>query len=503
MIEVSVEMVVSVRDFGVIFSATVLTEGHPDHGRRVRVRADMADVGGVPAAGERWCVDGQVEDMFYGRQVLANALRRLLPTGKLIREFLASHAPGIGQERAGRLWDAFGERLGTVLSDEGAVQEIADVVAPDRPLLAVRLAAAAVASWRNATSEAAALAWFDAHGVSNLAVARRVIRILGDDAVEKLTDNPYLLVPLLPWPVVDGIGLRVLSAGGAPPDDVRRQVGAADEAVKRALAKGDTVLSEADLRSALTRLLRADSDAAVDTAMAAAERNGAVVAGDDGYRAPGAALMEDGIVERLRTLMGRGAESPVRLPPPSRLAELVADVTPERLPLHPQQAAAVMQVLSRPVACLTGGGGTGKTHTCKVLCDAWERLGGEVLLCALAGKAALRLSRSTRRLARTLARTLGELEERERLDRLVEDRDTDADARAAALRKRDTLAGIAATTLVLVDEASMVDVPTLHGIVRRMPDGARLLLVGDQGNRFRFLSLGWVSVGRGLRGSRD
>lgn len=479
MMEVVVETIVSDRHFGVIFSATVLSETHADHGRRIRVRIAKSGIGRVPAAGERWLVDGEIGSTKHGPQVEATSARPLLPTGRLLRDFLASHAPGIGQERAARLWSAFGDTLADVLSDEGAVHRIAEVVAPDRPMLAVRLAAAAMSSWRDARSEAAALGWFDAHGVTDLAAARRAIRILGDDTVERLTENPYVLVPLLPWPVVDGIGLRVAVGSPSPSEDVRRLVGAADEAVKRTLDKGDTVLPEADFRKAVRALLKAGSPASVDAAVTAAVRNGAVLAGVEGFRAPGAALMEDGIVGRLRELMRLGVAGPIRPHSPSRLAELVAEVTSERHPLHPQQADAVMQVLSRPVACLTGGGGTGKTYTCKVLCDAWESMGGEVLACALAGKAALRLSRSTRRLARTLARTLGELEEGERLDAVLDDPGTDGEARAAALRKRAALARINPATLILVDEASMVDVATMYGIVRRMPDGARLLLVGD------------------------
>ena len=108
-----------------------------------------------------------------------------------------------------------------------------------------------------------------------------------------------------------------------------------------------------------------------------------------------------------------------------------------------------------------------------MICDAWERLGGKVLLCALAGKAALRLSRSTGRLARTLARTLAELDDRER-------RAEDADIEGKPDPKLSELASITERTLVLVDEASMVDLPGIYALLRRMPDGARLLMVGDE-----------------------
>ena len=479
MMEVAVETIVARRDHGIIFSATVLTERHVDHGRRIRVRAKLTETDAVPGVGETWILEGDVKDTAYGRQVEARGVRRVMPTGALIRRFLASNVPGIGVDRAERLWAAYGDGLSEVLSDDANIQRIAEVIAPDRPLLAVRIAAATVAAWREASAEAAAMAWLDGQGVSDLAVARRVVRILGDAAVESLRANPYVLVPLLPWATVDGIGVRLLSGSGSLDHDVRRLVGAADETVKRTLGAGDTAILSDGLHASLARLLNDGSTGTIDAAVDAAERNGAVIRTEDGFRAPGAALMEDAVVRRLLEAAALGPIWPDKPPKPSRLAELVADVTAAGAPLHTQQSAAVLQVLSRPVACLTGGGGTGKTYTCKVLCDAWERLGGDVLLCALAGKAALRLSRSTRRPAMTLARTLAELAKRDRLNGIVDDPGTEEEARAAAVRQRDVLARITPTTLVLVDEASMVDLPTIHALVRRMPDGARLLLVGD------------------------
>src|SRR5471032_2702045 len=52
-------------------------------------------------------------------------------------------------------------------------------------------------------------------------------------------------------------------------------------------------------------------------------------------------------------------------------------------------------VMEHAIACLQGGAGVGKTYTLKIVCDLYESFGGRVLLGALAGKAALRLARST------------------------------------------------------------------------------------------------------------
>jgi exodeoxyribonuclease V alpha subunit len=472
MIQVSVDSIVARRGFGIIFSATVLSDAHSEKGAKIRVKAEFSNLLGVPAVGETWDVDGDLRDTPWGRQVQARRGSRAASKGVLIQRFLAAHVPGVGEQRAKRLWDVFGEELAGVLASPDSVGRIADVIAPERPLLGARLAAACVTGWREAESEAALVAWLDAQGIEDVSLARRIARVLGEAAVERLSANPYVLVPLLPWLKVDALGLKLI-AGADAVRDARRNVGACDEVVKQALRRGDTALAPVDFRLGVAALLKAGG-ARLDAAIEDGLRNGAVV-DENGLRAPGAALMEDYVTNRLGELSTSVTNGHVHVPSlPSRLAELAADVAQPGRPPHTEQANAAMFVLQRGVSCLSGGAGTGKTYTCRVVCDAWERLGGKVLLCALAGKAALRLSRSTGRLAKTLARTLAELEERERRVEEADDEQSKQDARLAEL------AEITDRTLVLVDEASMVDLPTVYALVRRMPDGSRLVLVGDE-----------------------
>ena len=148
-------------------------------------------------------------------------------------------------------------------------------------------------------------------------------------------------------------------------------------------------------------------------------------------------------------------------------------------PLHQEQREAVLKVVLSPLACLQGGAGVGKTTTAKVICDLWEQFGGNLVLTAIAGKAALRLSRSTGRLAMTLARLRMQLEERESIENRL-DGDLTPTERKRALAKLAKLAQINDCSLVLVDEASMLDLTSANALLRFMPDGARLVLVGDE-----------------------
>lgn len=481
--QVCVESIIAQREFGMIFSATIITPGHAFQDARIRVKAEFAKIAGIPSVGETWEVEGDLQATRYGQQVHARWAKRAMPSGRLVQRFLAAHVPGIGEERAERLWQTFGEDLPNILSDEDNVEALAAVLVPNRPLLSARIAAACISAWHGAASETALITWLDQQGIEDVALARRIGRILGGEAVTRLSANPYVLVPLLPWAKVDALGLKLL-AGGAPSSprlDPRRLVGAADEAVKRALERGDTVLSTETFRHELGRLLSVSAGGErVSYAVSAAIRNEAVLEENGLWRAPGAAVMEEALAARLKELTRHPLACSIHVPPLSRLTELLVEVSDRSQPLHSEQADAVLKVLQRPVACLSGGAGTGKTYTCRVICDVWERLGGRVLPCALAGKAALRLGRSTRRLARTLARTLAELEERDRISSWVDDPYATDDEHARCGKQPDALAEITPRTLVVVDEASMVDLPTIYALVRRMPNGSRILFTGDE-----------------------
>jgi exodeoxyribonuclease V alpha subunit len=127
---------------------------------------------------------------------------------------------------------------------------------------------------------------------------------------------------------------------------------------------------------------------------------------------------------------------------------------------------AVRHALLHPFAVIAGGAGTGKTATMLALVLAWEALGGKVHLCALAGKAALKLSQATHRLARTIHRTLMELDLRD-------------EAETSGKEPHTGWSALDSSTLLIVDESSMVDLGQWARLLKAMPSGCRLVMVGD------------------------
>jgi len=469
MMDVVVDSIVSKRDFGTIFA------GRLADGSSVRVKAANAAMLGEPSVGELWSVDGDLSDTRWGPQVVARRAVRALPSGKLMIDYLAASVAGIGPARARRLWKHFEDRLPEAL-DTGDVAALAAVMEPDRPVLGPRLAAALVASWKAMASEARLVEWLAATGITDLRLTRRVHVLLGADAPRALQSNPYCLVPLADWKRVDELGLRLLKETGHrdPETHPDRLVGAADAAVKDLVRSGSTAMSADDLRERLAGKLAVPSGAPlIETAVDLAAARQAVAPSDAGLllRAPGCALMEDTVVARLRGMAAEG--------PPEGLRDLLAGFRGETAGLTRDQADAVRRALAAAFSCLRGGAGTGKTFVTRAVCDLWEYAGGKLLLAALAGKAALRLSRSTGRLARTIFRTLRELDERDEIERKLAESDDDSDREQLESKLRN-LARLTPDTLVVVDEASMVDLPSLYGLLRRLPQGARLLLVGDE-----------------------
>jgi len=475
-----VEKLIAEQDWGVILAVRDVDQPS----EKLQVKALTKILLGCPAVGETWYFEGEyLQSPQYGRQLIAQSGYRKTPTGKLICRYLAEHAPGVGWERATRLWNEWGADLATIISDETNIPEIAMVLAPDRPNLAARLAAAVVRVWKDSAAESSLVDWLMQRGVEDLKIARRVARILGDSAVDILSSNPYILVPLVAsWKKLDEFARRVMQETGtiAPRTDARRLVGAVDATVKGALADGHTVLSPDRLRRGVAKLLEfSTASNMVDAAIAAGERNGAILPVSGGWRAPGAALLEHNVAAKLRRMLEPSYPTPVRIPPPEQLAQLLDRTADASRPLHEEQRLAVLKVMEHPVACLQGGAGVGKTYTLKSVCDLFENLGGRVLLGALAGKAALRLARSTGRHAFTLARIIAQLADRERIETALRDAGLEASTTAKFSERLNSLIKIEGRTLVVLDEASMIDLPTLHALLRYMPEGARLLLTGD------------------------
>jgi exodeoxyribonuclease V alpha subunit len=127
------------------------------------------------------------------------------------------------------------------------------------------------------------------------------------------------------------------------------------------------------------------------------------------------------------------------------------------------QREALYHALNSGVTIITGGPGTGKTTIVKALIELFARIGWDTVLAAPTGRAAKRLSEATSEEAKTIHRLL-EVE-----------RKSDTGEQVFGRNERYPID----QTVIIVDEASMIDLSLMNSLLRAIRRGARLVLIGD------------------------
>ncbi|MDE0456876.1 MAG: ATP-dependent RecD-like DNA helicase [Chromatiales bacterium] len=404
------------------------------------------------AAGEWITVSGEwVNDRTYGPQFRSRFLKATAPTStEGIEKYLGSGMiRGVGPVYAKKLVRAFGEGVFDVIESEpGRLREVGGI----GPVRAERITAA----WAEQKAVREIMMFLHGHGVGT-ARAVRIFRTYGADAVQVMSENPYRLAR-----DIRGIGFRTADAiamrlGIGKSAMIRLRAGVA-HALTEAMDDGHCGLPAEELQPAAAELLEAPEDlvrTAIDEELAA----GNVVADRVGETPcvflAGLHRAERGIAERLHRI----AAGP--LPWPRIDADKALPWIERRtgLELAPSQVGAIRLALASKVLVITGGPGVGKTTIVNAILRILAAKGARLLLCAPTGRAARRMTETSGLEARTIHRLL------------------EVDPSSGGFR-RDAEHPVDCDLLV-VDEASMVDVPLMHALVKAVPDRAALLIVGD------------------------
>lgn len=417
-------------------------------GTRIRVVAGPRCLPRQPAIGETWEITGDFrEHPRYGRQLYAKRGSYSVPKGRLIINYLVSHPDfaGIGESKAKALYDAFGDGLAPLL-DAGDVEALQTV-------LTATMAERLVDTWAEKRAEGAVVAYLDKYGF-DVRLANKLRRVWGGEAIEMLELNPYYMLAFSSWRVTDSAAGKL----GIAWDDERRLVGAVEATLYERLQEAHTLTATNKLIERVTKLLAADVSIA-RSAIELALLEGAIVGNErEGCQPVGAAALEARITDRIRAMITGEVPKQFTLfkaeVGPDWLAGVIAEnEAAQGFELNAQQREAVLLAATEHFSVLTGGAGVGKTTVLRIIIDIAKRLNLKVLQMALAGRAAKRMSEATDHEAMTIARFLHQAKE--------------------------GLLEVGSDTLVIVDEASMLDLPTAFRILKYLPEGARLLLVGD------------------------
>jgi exodeoxyribonuclease V alpha subunit len=437
-----------------------VTFHNPDTGFAVlRVQARgrrglVTVVGCTPAAtaGEYVEANGAwVLDRDHGEQFQAEQLRCTPPqTAAGVEKYLGSGlVKGIGPHLARKIVEVFGERTLAVIDESPAFLKEVKGIGPRR-IQRIR------ESWREQKAVRAIMVFLQSHGVGT-ARAVRIYKTYGDRAVELVRANPYRLATDV-W----GFGFHTADelAGrlGVDPASPLRARAALRFVLQELSREGHVGFPEAGVKER-TAALTGIPPEVIAEAVEAERQAGDLVrepAGDEPwlYLKP-LFLAELGVARSLLRL-GEGDHP---LPAFDAGAALRTIEAKMGLELAAAQRDAVSRAARDKVLVVTGGPGTGKTTIVRGILEIFSGRGRRCALCAPTGRAAKRLTETTGREAKTIHRLL------------------EFDPALGGF-KRDA-ANPLDLDLLVVDEASMVDVALLYQLVRAVPRGACLVLVGD------------------------
>jgi exodeoxyribonuclease V alpha subunit len=424
---------------------------------RVKVRGhrDLVTVLGSAAdvhAGESIQASGQWQQhREHGLQFRASFLEVVPPSSiEGIRRYLGSGMiKGIGPHFAGRLVAAFGEAVLDVI--ERTPQRLLEVDGIGKTRLK-RI----TAGWSEQKAIREIMVFLQSHGVGT-SRAVRIFKTYGADAIPLVTQNPYRLAR-----DIRGIGFitadQIAQRLGIPKTSMLRARAGISYALLQAVENGDCGLPQEDLLALGQKLLEIDRPL-LEEALALETAEGGVllepVNGQPCVFLPYLRHAEDAIADAVRRLQ-------VGRPPwPGMDAGKAIDWVEQRLSvtLASGQRQAVAKALASKILIVTGGPGVGKTTIIRAILAILRAKGVTPLLAAPTGRAAKRLSETTGLDARTIHRLL------------------EFDPKGGGfLRSKEVPLEC---DLLVLDEVSMVDVPSMASVLKALPDTAALLIVGD------------------------
>lgn len=407
------------------------------------------------APGESMIISGVwMNHSVHGRQFKAEFAQRLLPTSApAIYDYLAGGAvKGIGPATAALIVDRFGDKTLDVL--ESSPEKLAE-------LRGISLSKAKQMSkdFRHQAGVRRIMEFVCSFGLRPI-LAMRMYKFYGDDALELLRENPYILATNHiggRFSEADALALEMGLDGSS-----RNRINAACLfELKHNLNNGHCFIPREKLAAVTAELINvetSEAEASIDELIETGQIIYEEIAGCKACYLPEIYEAETDAAEKFAKMCRRKFSEDVNIP------ELIARLERQQgIEYAPLQRQTLHLALENQLVVITGGPGTGKTTSIRAILAMFDAIGIKTLLTAPTGRAAKRMTELSGQEAVTVHRLLGAkfAEDGERVV-FTKDESDRLDCNA-----------------VILDECSMVDITLIDALLRAMPDDARLVMVGD------------------------
>lgn len=405
-------------------------------------------------AGATMCFKGAwVINPKYGRQFKAReAVEKKPANAASLEKYLGSGMiKGVGPKTARKIVKYFSkETLDIFEHDIGRLTEV--------PGIAKKKLAMIEKSWLKHRAIRDVMMYLQDHGISTL-FAVKIYKSYGDDAIQKVSENPYRLAS-------DFYGIGFFSADkialsiGLSPNSPQRITAAIIHVLAASREHGHCYLTEQQINHGVSELLSLTVDDVLNEYLCEMEKTHKLRVRHieikdqrvSCYYSKTLYYDESYVAERISRMIGSLDTDPNRI---SNWIKKYCDK--HKIKLSNEQALSIKHIVSHHFSVLTGGPGCGKTTTTFVIVKLLEAMGKSVILAAPTGRAAQRMGEVIGREAKTIHRLLewmgGEF-------KLNEEYPMKAD-------------------FLIVDECSMLDISLTAALLKAVPNGAQVLFIGD------------------------
>lgn len=398
-----------------------------------------------------------VEHKEYGRQFKIDTFEKLMPqTIGAIQKYLENgNIKGIGEALAKRIVKKFGEETIHVFKYE-----------PDR---LAEIKGISINKAREISEEFIQnwevwqiVGFLDRFGIG-AEYAKKVFDLFGVNAIEKIEENPYVLIDItrgVDFKQIDKMALDL----GISMDNYKRVCSGIKYALIRSTYNGHACVLKENLIEFIIDLLDVNTENIENSLIDLKLKNEVVIEkreNEEYVYLYAFYKTEEEIALRIKRL--QQSKNVKRIPNMEKKLKKIEENS--NIELSDKQKDAVKMVNDNNVIIITGGPGTGKTTIIRTIIDIYEGKGKKVVLAAPTGRAAKRMTETTGREASTLHRLLeiGKIDEE------------------SLYKEQSNYEGAPIDgDLIIVDEMSMVDMFLMNYLLKCIYQGTKLILVGDE-----------------------